>query len=128
VRILYLCRVFSGLETSLLSGSWRPTGAPTIYKVMERLATGPHDVRFVLTTKGVGREFRTAWTARGDRLLALAGFRRPMTVLAYLEMKGLAGRQLAVAVNGVVLRKEEFGSTTVSDGDRMEVVRPVGGG
>lgn len=53
---------------------------------------------------------------------------RPMTVLAYLEMKGLAGRQLAVAVNGVVLRKEEFAATTVSDGDRMEVVRPVGGG
>lgn len=82
MRIVYLCRVFSGLETSLVSGIWRPTGAPTIYKVMERLAAGPHDVRFVLTTKGVGREFRTAWTARSDRLLALAGFRRPVTVLA----------------------------------------------
>lgn len=53
---------------------------------------------------------------------------RPMTVLAYLEMKGLVGRQLAVAVNGVILRREEFSSITVSDGDRMEVVRPVGGG
>lgn len=53
---------------------------------------------------------------------------RSMTVQAYLELKGLAGRQLAIAVNGVVLRKEEFPVTTVNDGDRMEVVRPVGGG
>jgi sulfur carrier protein len=53
---------------------------------------------------------------------------RAMTVQAYLELKGLAGRQLAVAVNGVVLQKEEFPVTTVNDGDRMEVVRPVGGG
>ncbi len=51
-----------------------------------------------------------------------------MTVQEYLVSKGLAGRQLAVAVNGTVLRREQFASTTVSDGDRMEVVRPIGGG
>jgi sulfur carrier protein len=53
---------------------------------------------------------------------------RPMTVQAYLESKGLAGRRLAVAVNGTVLRNEELATTTVGDGDRMEIVRPVGGG
>lgn len=82
VRILYVCRVFSGLETSLLSRKWQPTGAPTIYKVMERLARGPHDLRFVLTTKGVGHDYRTALTARSDEVATLDGFPCPVTVLA----------------------------------------------
>ncbi len=50
------------------------------------------------------------------------------TVEQYLESKGLAGRSLAVAVNGTVLRREELPDTTLSDGDRVEIVRPVGGG
>ena len=55
-------------------------------------------------------------------------FASEQTVSQYLEARGLAGRSLAVAVNGVVLRKEEFSSTSLSDGDRVEIVRPVGGG
>ena len=50
------------------------------------------------------------------------------TVMEYLQAKGLAERSLAVAVNGTVLRREEFGDTQLSDGDRVEIVRPVGGG
>lgn len=50
------------------------------------------------------------------------------TVTQYLESRGLAGRSLAVAVNGVVLQRTEFDSTSLSDGDRVEIVRPVGGG
>lgn len=50
------------------------------------------------------------------------------SVEQYLESKGLAGRSLAVAVNGTVLRREEFPETSLSDGDTVEIVRPVGGG
>lgn len=50
------------------------------------------------------------------------------TVEQYLESKGLAGRSLAVALNGTVLRREEFPETRLSNGDRVEIVRPVGGG
>ena len=50
------------------------------------------------------------------------------TIEQYLETKGLAGRSLAVAVNGTVLRREELSSTQLSDGDTVEIVRPVGGG
>ncbi len=50
------------------------------------------------------------------------------TVEQYLEAKGLAGRSLAVAVNGTVLRREEFPDTYLADGDAVEIVRPVGGG
>ena len=50
------------------------------------------------------------------------------TVQQYLEAKGLAGRSLAVAVNGTVLRREELPDTLLAYGDRVEIVRPVGGG
>ena len=52
----------------------------------------------------------------------------PTRLVDYLESRGLTGRRLAVAVNGTVLRKEEFEDVTLSDGDRLEIVRPVGGG
>ena len=50
------------------------------------------------------------------------------TVAEYLDSRDLAGRSIAVAVNGVVLQKSELASTSLSDGDRVEIVRPVGGG
>ena len=50
------------------------------------------------------------------------------TISAYLESKGLAGRSIAVAVNGTVVRRTEFDDTELNDGDRVEIVRPVGGG
>ncbi|MBI2965533.1 MAG: sulfur carrier protein ThiS [Chloroflexi bacterium] len=52
----------------------------------------------------------------------------PTRLVDYLASRGLAGRPIAVAVNGTVLRKEEFQGVTLADGDRLEIVRPVGGG
>lgn len=82
MKILYICRVFTGLETSLANGSWAPTGVPTIYKVMEGLAASEHDVSFVLGARGIGADYDTAWTAREDRDLVLDGFPAPVRVLA----------------------------------------------
>lgn len=59
------------------------------------------------------------------RKLELPG---PMRLTDYLESKGLTNRPIAVAVNGNVLRREEFASATLTDGDTLEIVRPVGGG
>ncbi len=50
------------------------------------------------------------------------------SIETYLEAKGLAGRSLAVAVNGNVLRREELSEIHLQDGDTVEIVRPVGGG
>ena len=52
----------------------------------------------------------------------------PTPLTDYLESKGLAGRQIAVAVNGDVVPREKHPSVTLGDGDRVEIVRPVGGG
>ena len=52
----------------------------------------------------------------------------PITVAQYLDTLGLAGRYVAVARNGDVLERETFANVTLEDGDRVEIVRPVGGG
>ena len=38
------------------------------------------------------------------------------------------GRGIAAAVNGEVTPRSAWGSTTVSDGDRVEILTAIGGG
>jgi sulfur carrier protein len=52
----------------------------------------------------------------------------PTRLVDFLQARGLAGGRIAVAVNGTVLRRDEFESVVLADGDQLEVVRPVGGG
>ena len=52
----------------------------------------------------------------------------PKTLKDYLQALGVNMRFIAVAYNGQVLKKEKYASTTLNDGDELEVVRPVGGG
>lgn len=51
-----------------------------------------------------------------------------LSVLAFLATIGFDGRFVAVARNGEVLERDTFGQVMLADGDRLEVVRPVGGG
>lgn len=41
---------------------------------------------------------------------------------------GLDGPGIAVAVNDAVVRKNELGKLPLADGDRIEIIRAVGGG
>ena len=82
MKVLYICRVFTGLESSLADGVWAPTGVPTIYKVMEGLAASPHDVSFVLAARGIGADYDTGWQARDDCNVTLENFQRPLRLLA----------------------------------------------
>ena len=52
----------------------------------------------------------------------------PVNLVDYLRDIGVTQTHIAVAHNGVVIRRTEFGSVTVEDGDRLEIVRAVGGG
>ena len=46
----------------------------------------------------------------------------------YLMSFGLNLQFVAVGYNGEVIRKEEYAGLTLTDGDVLEIVRPVGGG
>jgi sulfur carrier protein len=50
------------------------------------------------------------------------------TLAAALESLGFGGRKIATAVNGRFVAASARPSTSLSDGDRVEVVAPMQGG
>jgi len=51
-----------------------------------------------------------------------------LTLPALLEQIGVDRRLVAVAHNGEVLRRDSYDRVCLRDGDRVEIVRMVGGG
>ena len=50
------------------------------------------------------------------------------TMRGLLLLLGVDGEGVAVALNGSVLRRGDWGETALGDGDAVEIVRAVGGG
>ena len=53
---------------------------------------------------------------------------RPTPLLSYLETLGVSPRAVAVEHNGVIIERDAYATTTLGDGDAVEIVRMVGGG
>ncbi|HEX4885063.1 MAG TPA: sulfur carrier protein ThiS [Casimicrobiaceae bacterium] len=51
-----------------------------------------------------------------------------MTVADLVRDLGLAGKRIAVEVNGQVVPKSRHETAALADGDRVEIVGAVGGG
>jgi thiamine biosynthesis protein ThiS len=51
-----------------------------------------------------------------------------LTIDGLLAHLGVKREYTAVAVNREVAPRSAYGSMTLSDGDRVEIVRPMGGG
>ena len=67
MKILYCVRLFSGMQSSLQSGVWTPTGVPTIFKMVEALDRGPDRLRVLFVDKDAGGPF--AGIGRAERPL-----------------------------------------------------------
>jgi sulfur carrier protein len=52
----------------------------------------------------------------------------PQNLVDYLEVLGITQRAIAIAYNGDIIRKNELQEVTLEDGDKLEIVRAVGGG
>jgi len=50
------------------------------------------------------------------------------TVQALLERQGLAGRRVAVEVNGEIVPRSRHATRELQAGDRIEIVHALGGG
>ena len=50
------------------------------------------------------------------------------TVLSLLEQQGLAGRRVAVEVNGAIVPRSRHAEHLLRDGDQVEIVHALGGG
>jgi len=55
-------------------------------------------------------------------------FERAPDVAHLVETLGLAGKRIAVEVNGEIVPRSRHGMTALADGDRLEIVVAVGGG
>ena len=53
---------------------------------------------------------------------------KPVDIQSFLLDIGITQTAIAVAHNGVVIRKTELGTITLQNGDTLEIVRAVGGG
>ena len=50
------------------------------------------------------------------------------TIAGLLQAEGLAGRRVAVEVNGAIVPRSRHGEHVLEPGDRVEIVHALGGG
>jgi thiamine biosynthesis protein ThiS len=53
---------------------------------------------------------------------------QPTALPDYLQKLGVDARAVAVEHNGEIVERSSYASVTLRDGDRVEIVRMVGGG
>lgn len=53
---------------------------------------------------------------------------RPITLSELLAQLGYRVAFVAVELNGNIIKQADFGSTTITDADKLEIVSFVGGG
>ena len=53
---------------------------------------------------------------------------RPTALMDYLEKAGVNARTVAIEHNGEIIARTSFTRVTLREGDRVEIVRMVGGG
>lgn len=78
MHILYVTRLFSGIEEGLIKGEWAPRGVPTICKMVEALDNSEHSVNLIFTSKGMDAK----WNKKNDVSFAVKGLSSEVTVLA----------------------------------------------
>lgn len=55
-------------------------------------------------------------------------FDAPLDVIRLVEQLDLAGKRIALERNGEIVPRTQFNTTSLADGDKLEIVVAVGGG
>lgn len=55
-------------------------------------------------------------------------FEAPLNLFDILEQEDMIGMMIAVAQNGTFISKDNYKTTTIKDGDSLEIVAPMQGG
>ncbi len=53
---------------------------------------------------------------------------KELNIKELITSQGLDNKMIAVAINMKIIHKNENSKTKIYDGDKIEIVRPVGGG
>lgn len=59
---------------------------------------------------------------------ALHQFNAPLSVNQLVQALDLAGKRIAVERNGDIVPRSQFNATSLTSGDKLEIVVAVGGG
>jgi glycosyltransferase involved in cell wall biosynthesis len=81
MRIFYVARLFSGLESSFITKKWSPTGVPTIYRIIEKIDK-EHDTCFVFTAKDSGLGYFSSWQKPKDKILSIDGLSHDINIIS----------------------------------------------
>ena len=55
-------------------------------------------------------------------------FKKKQTINDLLDSQGLKEKMIAVAINMKIIHKKDYDKTIIMEEDRIEIVKPVGGG
>ena len=80
MKILYVTRLFSGLEDSFLAQTWNPSGVPTIYRIIEEIDRR-HTPYFLFTAKDNGLGCFSSWDKTKDKEIAISGLKHNVNVI-----------------------------------------------
>ncbi len=69
MKVLFVTRLFSGLESSARSCKWQPTGVPTIYKIIEKIVNSPIQLTLIWTAKDI----YSSWNEKNNLKLDIDG-------------------------------------------------------
>jgi glycosyltransferase involved in cell wall biosynthesis len=84
INILYVCRLFNGLETSMDKKVWSPTGVPTIYRMIERLdSDNLYNLNLIITSKNNNDAQKSGLISR----VRVDGLSSMVTILHSFESK-----------------------------------------
>ena len=81
MKILYIARLFSGLESSFISKKWNPSGVPTIYKMIERIDKN-YETKFIFTSKDTDTNHKSKWNFKDDKQIKIRGLINEAHVLS----------------------------------------------
>ena len=102
IKILYLCRLFDGLETSIKNKKWIPSGVPTIYKIIEGIDKSNFKAKLLLTDFGSGKNLKTKTSFRSIKILRINGLTTKVQVIPGETIIPLIfGKKLRLILTGI---------------------------
>jgi hypothetical protein len=80
MKILYVTRLFSGLEDSFSTKIWNPSGVPTIYRVIEEIDKH-HTPCFLFIAKDNGQGYFSLWNESTDKEIVVSGLNHNVRII-----------------------------------------------
>ena len=81
MKVLYICRVFSGLAKSIKEKRWQPTGVPTIYKMIEKIDKLSVSSKFIFTD-WVSNEKKTSLDLKVNKKIKINGLKSEIQLIS----------------------------------------------